>query len=201
VASTLERVGTILKNDDYVNGGLGDVRSIASTAFQDGGLPILEGNCWMHRQASFYQANWPEGTTVAEDGDVFAFYLPPIDPAEGRPLLVAGEFAAAFDDRPEVQAFQAFLASPEWSNAKAPVSGPGWLSANSELDVSLLESPIDQLSAELLRDEEAVARFDASDLMPGEVGSGTFWREMTEWIASDKPDDQVLDAIEQSWPQ
>jgi alpha-glucoside transport system substrate-binding protein len=201
VADTLERVGTVLKNDDYVNGGLGDVRSIASTAFQDGGLPILEGNCWMHRQASFYQANWPEGTTVAEDGDVFAFYFPPIDPAAGKPLLVAGEFAAAFSDRPEVQAFQAFLASPEWSNAKAPVSGPGWLSANSELDVSLLESPIDQLSAELLRDPEAVARFDASDIMPGEVGAGTFWREMTEWIASDKPDDQVLDAIEESWPQ
>ncbi|HEU4543297.1 MAG TPA: ABC transporter substrate-binding protein [Jiangellaceae bacterium] len=201
VASTLERVGSILKNDDYVNGGFGDVRSIASTAFQDGGLPILEGNCWMHRQASFYQANWPEGTNVAEDGDVFAFYLPPIDPASGKPLLIAGEFAAAFDDRPEVQAFQAFLASPEWSNAKAEVSGPGWLSANSELDVELLKSPIDQLSAELLRDPETVARFDASDIMPGEVGSGTFWREMTEWIASDKPDDQVLDAIEESWPE
>jgi alpha-glucoside transport system substrate-binding protein len=201
VASALERVGSILKNDDYVNGGLGDVRSIASTAFQDGGLPILEGNCWMHRQASFYQANWPEGTTVAEDGDVFAFYLPPIDPASGKPLLIAGEFAAAFDDRPEVQAFQAFLASPEWSNEKAEVSGPGWLSANNELDITLLKSPIDQLSAELLRDPEAVARFDASDIMPGEVGSGTFWREMTEWIASDKPNDQVLDAIEESWPE
>jgi alpha-glucoside transport system substrate-binding protein len=201
VASTLERVGSILKNDDYVNGGLGDVRSIASTAFQDGGLPILEGNCWMHRQASFYQANWPEGTNVAEDGDVFAFYLPPVDAAAGKPLLIAGEFAAAFDERPEVQAFQAFLVSPEWSNAKAPVSGPGWLSANTELDISLLESPIDQLSAELLQDPETVARFDASDIMPGEVGSGTFWREMTEWIASDKPDDQVLDAIEDSWPE
>ena len=30
----------------------------------------------MHRQAGFYAANWPEGTDVAEDGDVFAFYLP-----------------------------------------------------------------------------------------------------------------------------
>ena len=201
IASALERVGSILKNDDYVNGGLGDVRSIASTAFQDGGLPILDGNCWMHRQASFYQANWPEGTTVAEDGDVWAFYLPPVDPSGGRPLLIAGEFAAAFDDRPAVQALQAFLTSPEWSNEKAEVSGPGWLSANSELDINLLESPVDQLSAELLRDPETVARFDASDIMPGEVGSGTFWREMTEWIASDKPNDQVLDDIQASWPQ
>ena len=35
----------------YVNGGLGDVKSIATTAFQDGGLPILDGKCALHRQA------------------------------------------------------------------------------------------------------------------------------------------------------
>lgn len=201
VADVLERVGTVLKNPDYVNGGYGDIQSIASTAFQDGGLPILQGDCWMHRQASFYQANWPEGTTVAEDGDVFAFYLPAIDPEAGKPLLIAGEFALAFSDRPEVQAFQAYLASPEWSNNMAEVSGAGWFSANSGLDPANLESPIDQLSVELLTDPETVARFDASDIMPGEVGAGTFWREMTEWIASDKDDQAVLDAIEGSWPQ
>jgi alpha-glucoside transport system substrate-binding protein len=198
VLTVLERVGTILKNDDYVNGGLGDVRSIASTAFQDGGLPILDGNCWMHRQASFYQANWPEGTTVAEDGDVYAFYLPAIDPDAGRPLLIAGEFAAAFDERPEVQAFQAFLTSPEWSNIKASLGN--WISANTELDIDNVDTPINKLSVELLQDPDTVARFDASDMMPGEVGAASFWREMVEWIASDKPDQAVLDAIEASWP-
>jgi alpha-glucoside transport system substrate-binding protein len=200
VASVLERVGSVMKNPDYVNGGLGDVQSIASTTFQDGGLPILQGQCWMHRQASFYQANWPEGTEVAEDGDVFAFYFPPISEDFGRPVLGGAEFVAAFTDRPEVQAFQAFLASPEWANSKAEVSPPGWVSANTELDPSLLVSPIDQLAAEILADEETVFRFDASDLMPGEVGSGSFWTEMTNWVANDKPDDEVLDAIEASWP-
>ncbi|NED98442.1 carbohydrate ABC transporter substrate-binding protein [Phytoactinopolyspora alkaliphila] len=200
VADVLERVGSILKNEDYVNGGLGGVQSIASTTFQDGGLPIIDGNCFMHRQASFYQANWPEGTTVAEDGDVFAFYFPTITEEFGRPLLGGAEFVAAFDDRPEVQAVQEFLSSPEWANEKAKVSGPGWLSANTGLDISLLESPIDQLSAELFQDPEAVFRFDASDLMPGEVGAGTFWTEMTNWIANDKDNQAVLDAIESSWP-
>ena len=76
VAAALDRVGGILKNPKYVNGGFGDVKSIATTTFQDGGLPILDGKCAMHRQASFYAANFPEGTKVAEDGDVFAFYLP-----------------------------------------------------------------------------------------------------------------------------
>ncbi len=61
----IAEVGKILKNDKYVNGGFGDVKTIASTAFQDAGQPILEGACYMHRQASFYAANWPEGTKVA----------------------------------------------------------------------------------------------------------------------------------------
>jgi alpha-glucoside transport system substrate-binding protein len=198
VASVLARVGEVLKNDDYVNGGLGDVRSIASTAFQDGGLPILDETCWMHRQASFFQANWPEGTEVGEDADVFAFYLPAIDPAQGQPLLIAGEFAAAFSDRPEVQAFQAYLTSPEWSNIKASLGD--WISANTELDLDNIDTPINKLSVELLQNPDTVARFDASDIMPGEVGAGSFWREMTAWIANDKADQEVLDAIESSWP-
>src|SRR5215203_1332261 len=52
--SALDRVGDILKNDKYVNGGIGDVKSIATTIFQDGGLPILKGKCALHRQAGFY---------------------------------------------------------------------------------------------------------------------------------------------------
>ena len=74
--AALDEVGAFMKNDKYFNGGLGNIKSIASTTFQDGGLPILDGTCSLHRQASFYAANWPAGTTVAEDGDVFAFYLP-----------------------------------------------------------------------------------------------------------------------------
>lgn len=198
IAEALAEVGSILKNEEYVNGGLGGVQSIASTEFGDAGLPILDGACWMHRQASFYQANWPEGTEVAEDGDVFAFYLPSMD--DTRPLLGGGEFAAAFSDRPAVQAFQTYLSSDDWANEKAKVSGPGWVSSNTGLDPANLESPIDQLSAELFQDEEAIFRFDASDLMPGEVGAGSFWTEMTNWIANDKDDQAVLEAIEASWP-
>lgn len=199
VLEALDLAGEVLKNEDYVNGGLGGVQSIATQAFGEAGLPILDGTCFLHRQASFYQANWPEDVTVAEDGDVFAFYLPGND-TTSQPLLVGGEFAAAFDDREAVQAFLAYLASPEWSNEKAKVSGPGWLSANNELDPENLESPIDQLSFELLTDESTVVRFDASDLMPGAVGAGSFWTGMTDWIANDKPSQQVLDEIAATWP-
>ena len=152
VAAALDRAGNILKNDKYVNGGFGDIKSIATTTFQDGGLPILDGKCAMHRQASFYAANWPEGTDVSENGDVFAFYLPTTSEDFGKPVLGGGEFVAAFDDRAEVQAFQTYLSSDTWANEKAKATpGGGWVSANKGLDVANLASPIDQLSAETSR--------------------------------------------------
>ncbi|MBO1751522.1 carbohydrate ABC transporter substrate-binding protein [Actinotalea sp. BY-33] len=203
VAEALEAVGSILKNPDYVNAGYGDVQSIASTPFADAGFPILDGECWMHRQASFYAANWESaqpGTTVAEDGDVFAFYFPAMSTDE-RPVLGGGEFTVAFADRPEVAAFQAYLTSPEWVNTKIPLhTTGGWVSANSDQDTTLYASPIDRLSAEQLADESATFRFDASDLMPGEIGTSAFWTEMVNWIASDKDNAAVLDDIEAAWP-
>ncbi len=199
VAESLDRVGGILKNEDYVNAGLGDVKSIATTSFQEGGLPILDDECAMHRQASFYAAQWPEGTDVSENGDVFAFYLPTTNEDNGQPVLGGGEFVAAFADRPEVQAFQTYLSSDIWANEKAKVTPGGWVSANTGLDVANLKAPIDKLSAEILQDPEAVFRFDGSDQMPGAVGAGSFWSEMTSWITG-QDTKTTLDNIENSWP-
>lgn len=200
VATALAEVGKILKNPKYVNGGFGDVKTIASTSFQDAGQPILDGSCYMHRQASFYAANWPEGTKVAEDGDVWAFYLPS-KTAEDHPVLGGGEFVAAFADRPEVKAFQTYLASVEWANERAKTCGSGGcVTANKNADPNLLTNAVDKLSAQQLTDKGATFRFDASDLMPGAVGSGTFWKGMTDWITG-KDDKATLDFIEQSWPK
>jgi alpha-glucoside transport system substrate-binding protein len=200
IAEALDRVGGILKNEKYVNGGIGDVKSIATTAFQEGGLPILDGECALHRQASFYAANWPSGTDVSENGDVFAFYLPTTNEDNGKPVLGGGEFVAAFSDDPAVQAFQTYLSSDTWANEKAKATpNGGWVSANTGLDINNLVSPIDQLSAQTLQDPEAVFRFDGSDQMPGAVGAGSFWKEMTAWITGQSTQDS-LDKIEDSWP-
>ncbi|WP_030482844.1 ABC transporter substrate-binding protein [Nocardioides aequoreus] len=200
VLEAIGRVGDILKNEDYVNGGIGDVKSIATTAFQEGGLPVLDGDCGMHRQASFYAAQWPEGTDVSEEGDVFAFYLPTISEEFGQPVLGGGEFVAAFADRPEVQAFQVYLSSDVWANEKAKATpNGGWVSANTGLDIENLTSPLDQLSAEIFQDPEATFRFDGSDLMPGAVGADAFWKQMTAWITG-QDDQTTLDNIENAWP-
>jgi len=153
----------------------------------------------MHRQASFYAANWPKGTKVAEDGDVWAFYLPSND-ASSKPVLGGGEFVATFRDAPEVKAFAAYLASPEWANAKAKATtSGGWVSANKKLDPANLVSAIDQQSAKILQDPATVFRFDGSDMMPSAVGAGTFWSEMTNWVKG-QDDATTLGNIEKSWP-
>jgi alpha-glucoside transport system substrate-binding protein len=196
VVEAAEAVGEYLKNDDYMNGGLGDVQSITTTAFQDGGLPILDGQCYMHRQASFYGAQLGEDVTVGEDGDIFAFYLPSAD--DTRPTLVAGEFVGAFADREEVQAVQNYLSTVEFAQSRAELGN--WLSANKNMEASDFGSnPINELSYEVLQDPEAVVRFDGSDLMPAAVGSGSLWKAMTDWI-NGADTQEVLDQVEASWP-
>ncbi|WP_127125705.1 ABC transporter substrate-binding protein [Georgenia sp. SYP-B2076] len=196
IVAATDRAGAILKNDAYTNGGIGDSRSIATTSFNDGGLPILEGECSLHRQASFYEAQWPEGTKVGPEGDVFAFYLPGAT-AEEKPLLTGGEFVGAFNDEPATQAVQAFMSSGEWANTRVKIGGV--TSANKAVDPANASSDVLRLAIELLQDENAVARFDGSDLMPSEVGAGSFWTGMTQWI--DGADTKtVLDQIEASWP-
>jgi len=205
VLDVLKTVGSILKNPKYVNAGIGDVKSIATTAFQKGGLPIETGKCMLHAQANFYAANWDKGTKVAEDGDVFAFYEPTMSDKFGKVAEVGGEFVGAFADRPEVEAVQLYLASGEWATAKAKLNAAahtsGWATANKGVDPSVFIDPIDKLSVQVLTDPKATARFDASDVMPSSVGAGSFWKQMTQWILGNQDDKTTLDKIEASWPK
>ncbi|MEJ3744631.1 ABC transporter substrate-binding protein [Actinomycetes bacterium KLBMP 9797] len=196
VTAALNQAGEILKNPKYVNGGFGDVKSISTTSFQEAGEPILDGKCSLHRQASFYANQWKDGTKVAEDGDVFAFYFPAVDASKGEPVLAAGEFTVAFADRPEVQAVQNYLASPEWANGRAKLGN--WVSGSKGVDLNNYQTPIDKLSAEILQDQSKVLRFDGSDLMPSAVGAGTLWRAMVDWI-NGKDTAATLSTVESSW--
>jgi alpha-glucoside transport system substrate-binding protein len=44
-------------------------------------------------------------------------------------------------------------------------------------------------------------RFDASDLMPGAVGSGSEWKGFTDYFSGAADLDTVLKNIDASWPQ
>ena len=197
IANALAEMGKVIKNPAYVNGGFGDVSSIASTTFQDGGLPILKGDCTFHRQATFYEANWPAGTTVGPDGDVNAFYFPSIDESFGKPVLVGGETLAAFKDSPAVWALQYYFTTPFYSNTRAKLGS--WLSANKGLEKASVQSEVLKTSLAVLNDPATVVRFDASDLMPAPVGSDAEWKQFTAWITG-QDDATTLANIDKAWP-
>jgi alpha-glucoside transport system substrate-binding protein len=195
VVEVVEYVYDLWSTEGMVYGGL---ENIAATPFADAGLPLLDGECMMHRQGNFYAANWPEGTEIGEDGQVNAFYLPTFaDQDFGQVTLSGGIYAAAFSDRPEVMQVIEFIGSVDYADARAPVGG--FLAPNQDTDTSLYPSEIEQTFAEILADADPV-RFDASDLMPGAVGAGTFWTAAVDIVSGNKTVEEALTSVEESWP-
>jgi alpha-glucoside transport system substrate-binding protein len=200
IQDAMQTLQNWMLNPAWVNGGFGNVKTIATTTFQDAGKPVLTGQCWMLQQASFYAAQWAKGTKVAQDGDVFAFKLPAVDSSVSTPVEGGGEFITAFSSKPEVQAVQNYLSTPEWATSRIKSSTSGWVSANQGVDKSVYTDPIDQLSAKYLTDPSATFRFDASDLMPAAVGAGQEWKSMTAWFAQGQSIQQVAKDIDAAWP-
>ena len=174
-----------------------EVELAPSVLFAEAGLPLLDGDCMMHRQANFYAANWPEGTVVGPDGDVDAFYLPTVDDSFGTVVLGAGTHAVAFSDRPEVLAALDWFATTDYADERAPDGG--FLSPNKNADHSLYPSEIDTTFAETLSSADPF-RFDASDLMPGAVGSDTFWSAAVDITTGAKTVEEAFAEVEASWP-
>ncbi|HEY5185356.1 MAG TPA: ABC transporter substrate-binding protein [Actinomycetes bacterium] len=198
IKKAMDTLDSWMRNPKYVNGGYGDVKTIATTTFQKAGIPILSGKCWMLQQASFYAAQWPSGTTVGPDGAVNAFYLPAMGTQFGKPVEGGGEFVTAFSDRPEVQAVQTYLSTVDWINGKVKLGN--WATANKAIDPANYQQPIFKLTWTLLTDPQATFQFDASDLMPAAVGAGEFWKQMTAWFGANKSTDSVLQSIDAAWP-
>jgi alpha-glucoside transport system substrate-binding protein len=202
----VESMDTVLGlwNEDTVFAASG---TIAATAFQDNGQSLVDGDCLMHRQASFYSAFIPEGTAFADgsEGAVDVFYFPDIDGS--KPVLGAGTLAAAFNERPEVHELLAYMATPDYAEARqvaqAELKGggtalSGFLSAAIGQDPSVYQ-PLEQSFLEIL-ESSSIVRFDASDLMPADVGAGTFWTEGTSAVNGDQTAQEAADKIEASWP-
>jgi len=45
----------------------------------------------------------------------------------------------------------------------------------------------------------SIVRFDGSDLMPGAVGSGTFWKAMTDYVSGQVDIDKALEEAQAGW--
>jgi len=196
VKKVADAVGAILKNPAYL-GGDNAVKAIATTKFQDGGLPILDGKCYMYKQASFYAGNWPEGTKLGPDGQIDYFYLP--SPAGGpRYMLGGGNLMGAGTDKPETYDTLLYAESLDYAYAiMAAAPGDAQLSPRKDFDTTKITDPMSARFADELKKAE-VFKFDGADMMPAAVGSGSFWHEATAWIVGESTDD-MLNNIEASW--
>jgi alpha-glucoside transport system substrate-binding protein len=200
IKTAVDSVGEILKNPEYVNAGFGDVKSINSTPFGDVARVVGDGTCAMTHQASFFDGFIQDpkngNATVGPDKKVWAFLLPPVT-AGSTAITGGGEIVGAFSNDADTVKVQKYLSSPEWANSRVKLGGV--ISANTGLDPANASSPILQESIKLLQDPDTTFRFDASDLMPGVVGAGSFWTGMVDWI-NGKSTDEVLSTIDKSWP-
>jgi alpha-glucoside transport system substrate-binding protein len=195
VRKAIEAMASIWFADGMVYGGR---KSIATTSFGDAPKVMFENppKAWMHKQGNFITTFFPDNAVAGEDYDFF--YLPSVDPSLGRPVLVAGDIYAMFDDRPEVRMVMQYFATG--ASVEGWVKAGGAISPHKDSKLDWYTNQVDRKVAEVIQNATSV-RFDGSDLMPGQVGAGSFWKEMTAYVSESKSLDEALKAIDASWPE
>lgn len=193
VIAAIEEFGAFARNDAYVAGGAG---AVASTDFRESpaGLFASPPQCYMHKQASFIPAFFPEGTVVGEDADFF--YFPAYAGKDlGKPVLGAGTLFAITKDSKGTRAFIDYLKTPiaheVWMAQK------GFLTPHKGVNTATYGDPTLAKMGDILLGADTF-RFDGSDLMPGAIGAGVFWTGMVDYTGG-KDAAVVAAEIQATW--
>jgi alpha-glucoside transport system substrate-binding protein len=178
---------------------LGGRKAITSTNFGTAGNPMFDAKpgCWLYKQGSFITGFFPEDVVANLDANVGVFGFPPADAGGENPVLGGGDLAMMLDDSEATQAVMKFLSAPEIGEEAAGSSS--FISPHKTFDVSLYPNELTRSYADVAYSSTAFL-FDGSDQMPGEVGAGSFWKEMTAWIGDQQDLDTTLTNIDDSWP-
>ena len=206
VKNAASLLSQIMHTENYVVGG---TDAIVSTYFGNAQDPMFSkdanGNpgCFMHRQASFIPSFWPEAAQAGVGVETTVFPFPVIDASLPKAALGAGDMWGAFNDRDATKAVAEYMLSAEFHAAAAAMPNNARLSAHTGFDTSLYSKDINRILGTIIADALAADafRFDASDLMPPEVGAGSFWKEMMN-LAVEGPGyiDTAMANIDTSWP-
>jgi alpha-glucoside transport system substrate-binding protein len=178
---------------------LGGRKAISSTGFATAGYPMFDKggpSCWLFKQGSFIPNFIVEGAGVSID-DIGAFGFPPAEAGGENPVLGGGDLAVLMNDSAAAKKVMELLADPKLGVEAAPKSS--FISPHTDFDTSLYPDELTAQMAEVAYNASTFL-FDGSDQMPGEVGAGSFWREMTAWVSGQQDLDTTLTDIDQSWP-
>jgi alpha-glucoside transport system substrate-binding protein len=184
-------------DDGNVFGGR---KSVVSTNFGVAMNPEFQDppKCYLHKQGNFVlqKGFLTEKIRQNVDQEVGVFQLPGVD-ANSKPLLVGGDMAGAFSSDDDTKKALEFMASPQFKFSN--IATATWLSAFKGFDLNNYPNEITKEVAKLAY-SSTESRFDGSDTMPGAVGAGSFWKDMTAWISGQKNLDEALKDIDDSWP-
>lgn len=193
VVNAIELFGAFAKNDEYVDGG---AASVGSTDFRDSpaGLFTVPPRCYMHRQASFIPSFFPEGTELGIDADFF--YFPAFESEDlGQPVLGAGTLWALTSESEGARVLLDFLTTPLAHELWMAQSG--FLTPHLGVNLEAYANPTLRGQGEILQGATTF-RFDASDLMPGAIGAGAFWRGMVDFVSGASAE-EVAEDIQRAW--
>ena len=177
---------------------LGGRKSIASNAFGTAGNPMFDPKpgCMLYKQGSFITTFFPKNVQANLDQNVGVFYMPPATAGGEKPMEGGGDMAVLLHNTAGARAVMKLLAD---KGIGAQAMGTSFLSPHKDFDVSLYKGGIAQQVAKLTY-ASSIFLFDGSDQMPGAVGAGTFWKDMTAWISGQEDLDTALKNIDNSWP-
>ncbi len=193
VVAAVEDFGWFARTPEHTVGG---PRAVAGTDFRDsvGGLFDFPPDCYMHKQATFIPAFFPDGTELGLDVDFF--YFPAWEGRDlGRPVLGAGTLATIAQDSPTARALIEFLMTPIAHEVWMAQSG--FLSPHLHANSAVYANDTLREQGRILA-EATVFRFDGSDLMPSEVGTNAFWTAMVDYVTGDDAT-EVLQRIDETW--
>jgi alpha-glucoside transport system substrate-binding protein len=200
-------VGKIFFTPNYVFGGNTAIVNTDQKTTMD---PMFTNDlaapkCWMQKIPTWYGPDFfPDQRASSQPSkyilgtDVGIFPFPTIDPAQ-KNAEGSADTLMVLVDRPEVRAVAEFLATP--SGIQNWIRAGSAISANSTTPADWYAGAYKLKVASEIVNNAAGVGFDASDLMPGKVGAGTFWTQSVQWVNNGgKNTDAVLKAIDDSWP-
>jgi ABC-type glycerol-3-phosphate transport system substrate-binding protein/DNA-binding SARP family transcriptional activator len=201
--------GDVAFGDGFVDGGAAGVQF---GNFFDVAEPMSAEppGCWLYNMASF-AVNGGFQAVLQPGVDADFFVLPPVTPGQRPPAFGGASYAGAFRDRPEVRALMRQLLSPTWGEAWAAASDTYYVPAHTGFDPRRCDSanadprsnPIRVHLCEISQDSIAAGewRFDASDVMPPQVGADAFWAGMVDYVDEGPASlDRILAEIDAAWP-